>query len=178
MQDLVFTYTLLCSTLALWTPRVTAGVTVAGTRRVTLKDAAQMLGISKEAVRKRVSRGTLPSDVGEDGKRYVYLDAGGDVGGDGEDGVGSGASPGHDALIAQLRDEVAAWREEARRKDTIIMQMAQANATLAARVPELEAPREARDGDLTASEERGKAEEASPEQEPRRSWLYRFFFGP
>jgi hypothetical protein len=103
--------------------------------------------------------------VGEDGRRYVYLDAGGDDGSDGEDSATNAttnaASPGNDVLIAQLRDEVAAWREEARQKDTIIMQMAQANATLAARVPELEAAqvsssaREAGDGDLTASEEPG-----------------------
>jgi hypothetical protein len=53
---------------------------VGRTRRVTLTEAAQVLGISKEAVRKRVQRGTLPSDVGEDGRRYVYLDAVGDDG--------------------------------------------------------------------------------------------------
>jgi len=45
---------------------------------VTLKEAADILGVSKEAVRKRVIRGTLRSDTGEDGRRYVYIDAGGD----------------------------------------------------------------------------------------------------
>src|SRR3954452_6067320 len=112
MQDLVFPYTLPCSTLALWTPEwtaaVTTGVMVAGTRRVTLADAAQILGISKEAVRKRVSRGTLPSDMGEDGRRYVYLDTGADDGGDGEEKINvHNVNVDHrDELIAQLRDEV------------------------------------------------------------------------
>ncbi len=46
------------------------------TRRVTMREPASLLGISKDAVRKRVGRGTLRSDAGEDGRRYVYLDAG------------------------------------------------------------------------------------------------------
>jgi hypothetical protein len=45
-----------------------------------MADAARVLGISKEAARKRIQRGTLRSDVGEDGRRYVYLDAGRDAG--------------------------------------------------------------------------------------------------
>jgi hypothetical protein len=51
-------------------------MTMAPTRRVTLREAADILGMSKEAVRKRVTRGTLPSGVAEDGRRYVCIDAG------------------------------------------------------------------------------------------------------
>src|SRR5919112_215242 len=47
------------------------------TRRVTMREAADLLGVSKEAIRKRVVRGTLRSELGEDGRRYVYLEAGG-----------------------------------------------------------------------------------------------------
>src|SRR5829696_3717235 len=84
------------------------------TRRVTLKEAADILGVSKEAVRKRVIRGTLRSEKAPDGRVYVYLDAVGD------------APPTHerDVLISQLTDEVAYLREESRRKDEIIMQQA------------------------------------------------------
>jgi hypothetical protein len=58
------------------------------------------------------------------------------------------------------------------------MQMAQANASLAARLPELEAAPEPRESGLSASEERGTGdEEVPPEPEQRRSWLNRFFFG-
>jgi magnesium-transporting ATPase (P-type) len=45
-----------------------------GVQRLTLAEAAQLLGISKSAVRQRVRRGTLRSDKGEDGRVYVYLD--------------------------------------------------------------------------------------------------------
>src|SRR5215218_11219357 len=34
------------------------------TRRVTMREAADLLGVSKEAIRKRVVRGTLPSEMG------------------------------------------------------------------------------------------------------------------
>ena len=49
------------------------------TRRVTMREAADLLGVSKGAIRKRVVRGTLPSEVGEDGRRYVYIEAGRDI---------------------------------------------------------------------------------------------------
>jgi hypothetical protein len=44
-----------------------------------MREAADLLGVSKEAIRKRVVRGTLPSELGEDGRRYVYVEAGSDV---------------------------------------------------------------------------------------------------
>jgi len=36
---------------------------------VTMREAAELLGVSKEAIRKRIVRGTLPSEVGEDRPR-------------------------------------------------------------------------------------------------------------
>lgn len=42
---------------------------------VTLADAAELLGISVEAVRSRTKRGTLPRYTGSDGKVYVPLSA-------------------------------------------------------------------------------------------------------
>ena len=101
------------------------------TRRVTLRDAAQELGISKEAVRKRIQRGTLASDVGEDGRRHVYLDDVGDVG---LSGGLHGDDPRYE-LIAMLRDQLEAEREANRENRRII-------AALAARIPEPGAPRE------------------------------------
>src|SRR5215212_3576006 len=44
-------------------------------RRIPLREAADVLGISKDAVRQRIRRRTLQADKGEDGRVYVYLDA-------------------------------------------------------------------------------------------------------
>jgi hypothetical protein len=45
------------------------------TQRVTPQQAADILGISTEAVRQRIRRGSLRSDKDVDGRVYVYLDA-------------------------------------------------------------------------------------------------------
>ena len=58
-----------------------------------------------------------------------------------------------------LREQLAEEREARRRADTIIAQLTQANAALAARVPELEATSEARDEPETVEEEPEEAEE-------------------
>ena len=50
-----------------------------GTRRVTVEEAAQLLGIKEESVRKRVSRDKLRADKDEDGRLLVYVDRPGTV---------------------------------------------------------------------------------------------------
>ena len=49
---------------------------LAGSRRVDLKTAAGIMGISSDAVRKRAKRGTLAHERGPDGKLYVWVGAG------------------------------------------------------------------------------------------------------
>jgi hypothetical protein len=101
-----------------------------GVDRLTIQEAARRLGISEGAVRKRVSRDSLTHDKGDDGRVYVYLDAGGRQGVD--DGQDEGVDPNSSALISQLRDEVTYLREENRRKDEIIMQQAMTMRQLSA----------------------------------------------
>ena len=141
------------------------------TRRVTLVEAAQVLGVSKEAIRKRVQRGTLPSDVGEDGRRYVYLD---DVGDAWPPGGGDRHDP-REELIATLRDQLESEREANRENRRII-------AALASRIPEIEAPREEREPPESAAPTPETAEPRSTteeQQEPtsERSWWRRVFGG-
>jgi hypothetical protein len=93
------------------------GVTTAPTRRMTLKEAADVLGISKEAVRKRVKRGSLSSDKGADGLVYVCLDAGGDTVGEREPS---------DALLSEMRSRIAFLEGELQRKDAILLNMTEA----------------------------------------------------
>ncbi len=97
-----------------------------GVDRVTIQDAARLLGVSEGAVRKKVTRGTLKHDKEEDGRIYVYLDERDTRGVDDGvyKGVGGGVAHEPDALISQLRDEIAYLRDENRRKDEIIMQQA------------------------------------------------------
>jgi hypothetical protein len=126
-------------------------------RRLDVKQAAHTLGISTDAVHKRVRRGTLAADKDPDGKVFVYLDGALD------DGY---TSDRRDAHIASLEDQIDFLRRELERKDTIILTMAQ-------RIPELEAPSEPREAPVSASEGPGKG--GGPPDGERRSWWRRFF---
>jgi hypothetical protein len=95
-------------------------VAVAPTRRVTLREAADALGVSKEAVRKRVIRGTLRSDKAADGRVYVYLD---DVG----DEVPTREPA---ALISEMREHIEFLQRELERKDAILLNMTEAMKAL------------------------------------------------
>src|ERR671911_1690536 len=105
-----------------------------GVYRLTVQEAARQLGVSEGAVRKRVTRGTLQHEKEDDGRVYVYLDAGDRRGVD--DGQDAGVDPNNSALISQLRDEVAYLRDENRRKDEIIMQQAMTMRQLTAAEPQ------------------------------------------
>jgi phage shock protein A len=164
--------------------------------RVTVEQAARILGIKEESVRKRVSRGKLRSDKDEEGKLLVYVDGTGTV----RDEPGDRSVTDADAqpnlareLIEEMRDRISSLenqlaeaRESRRRADTIIAQLTQANAALAQRVPELEAPADAaqepRGSPESATEQPGRVEpqpsvEGAQEPATPRSWWRRLFGG-
>jgi hypothetical protein len=83
--------------------------------------------------------------------------------------------------LAYMREQLAEEREARRRADTIMAQLSQANAEQARTIRALEPPQDTQEAPVTSSEEDSDSDEIPPEQqEPveRRSWLYRFFFGP
>ena len=136
------------------------------TRRVTLREAAAILGLSKEAVRKRVIRGTLDSDTGADGRRYVYLDAGGDE------------PPTHegDALISEMRSRIQFLEDELQRKDAILLNMTEAMKALSP--PSQETPSEAQESDVSPGPADTPTEATSGAQEgAQRPWWRRIFRG-
>ena len=174
--------------------------------RVTVQEAAEALGITVEAVRARIKRGKLRREKGEGGTVYVWLDAAqtqpdkdqtsdwtrpdydqaADRSRPDKDQTGDRIGAQADLVdslldqVAYMREQLAEEREARRRADTIIAQLTQANATLAQRVPELEAPTERREAPVSSSEETDKGKVPPEQQEPSqpRSWLHRFFFGP
>jgi hypothetical protein len=137
-----------------------------GTLRVTIKEAASRLGVTEAAIRKRIQRGSLDKEMGSDGRVYVYLDLS-------QDTSHPESQVHYEALVEDLRDQVHYLRsvlneerDARRRADMIIAQLTQANAALAQRIPELEAPQE-----LSPDTARGAAgagpgeEESTPAQE-------------
>jgi hypothetical protein len=144
--------------------------------RVSVAEAARRLKISQDAVYKRIKRGTMPWEKGEDDKTYVWID---EVDGSTDrarqstDRASESSNyVSKDELLSEMRARVSFLEEELQRKDAILMTMAQ-------RIPELEASAEPRESPETASEEPYSTHDAPPEQqEPsqRRSW-WRAFFG-
>src|SRR5215207_1336522 len=178
-------------------------------KRVTVQEAAEALGITVEAVRARIKRGKLRREKGEGGTVYVWLEAAqrqpdsdqttdrthptqdqsDDQTRPDSDQTGTRTEAQAELVdslldqIAYMREQLAEEREARRRADTIIVQLSQANAALAQRVPELEAAQGPREGHVTDSEDYAPSTQERPissEQETsqRRSWLHRFFFGP
>ncbi len=115
-------------------------------------EAAEVLGISPTAVRKRVKRGTLPAHKGVDGCWYVDI----------QPTRPPGSPIDQDNLVARLTDEVAFLRaelerrsdelrmeregrgveqerraEELRRKDVLQAELTHRIANLSERLPEL-----------------------------------------
>ncbi len=145
--------------------------------RISVQEAAEVLGVTQSAVRKRVQRGTLPWDKDSEGRLYVYVDlpeTSPETGADRKRDTAAGQS--RDELLEAYRDQVEFLRRELERKDTILMSLMQ-------RVPEIEPAPEPRETPVTPSEDTkgtAKGGSSAEQQEPaqRRSWLYRFFFGP
>ncbi len=95
------------------------------TERVTVAEAAVRLGVKEQAVRKRIQRGTLVYDKDDDGRVHGWLDAEDGATRTGNDSSMRTLVQGQQNEIAYLRQEAEDWKEEARRKDTIIMSLAQ-----------------------------------------------------
>jgi hypothetical protein len=166
--------------------------------RLTLREAAIRLGVSEGAIRKRVARGTIRSEMGTDGKRYVWLggaDGGADNGEDASSPHEYGTLRSSDvALIEELREEVHYLREqlnrelerrgaESERYQRIVAGLTQANANLTERLRELEAPQEPPEtsppnaGAGSSAREEPRPADLSQEGAEPRSWWRRVFGG-
>jgi excisionase family DNA binding protein len=146
--------------------------------QATVHEAANALGVSVDAIRKRIQRGTIPHERHEDGRVYVLLDKASTM--QDTSGTSSNTVPveeedkrpvryGTDEFVESLQDQIGFLRRELERKDTILLRMAE-------RIPELAASQDPQETRVGA--ERGESPPQTPQtQEPkeRRSWLHRFF---
>jgi excisionase family DNA binding protein len=150
---------------------------MAGRKRLTVAQAAELLGLSAEAVRSRVQRGTLQSEkVG--GTVYVLLEDTVQARPNTDeahatDGAQTNLIGDQTEFIGSLQGQIEWLRREVERKDTLLM-------TLMQRVPELDPVRdptpEPRDDPEKASAAPGKG--TSPKDnvtQEKPSWWRRFF---
>jgi predicted DNA-binding protein YlxM (UPF0122 family) len=159
--------------------------------RLSVMEAAEALGVTRDAIHKRIRRGTIEHEKGEDGRFYVYVDTS-------TSRVDQSAYESKDEskvevlerLIEGQQDRIAFLERELERRGDetvrlhqIVAGLTQANAQLAARVPELEAPQEAAEAPEPAEDEPERAEPRPDRVEAQegvgeaseRSWWRRMF---
>jgi hypothetical protein len=139
-----------------------------GVDRLTIQEAARALGISEGAVRKRVTRGTIEHDKGDDGRVYVYLSVRDRRGVD--DVQDAGVDPNSSALISEMRDRIRFLEEEVQRKDAILLNMTEAMKALS---PPSENPPESSESPVptdTPPETREEPQEAAQSPWWKRMW--------
>src|SRR5215207_8367327 len=110
----------------------------AGRRRLTVPDAAEALGISIEAVRGRIKRGTIPHER-EGDRVYVLVDADQPRPGRDQDDA---RSDDQGALVESLQDQVADLRSRLDREQEANRENRRIIAALTSRIPAIEAPAE------------------------------------
>ena len=108
-------------------------------RWVDVVEAARELGISTDAVRKRIARGSLESDR-PNGNVLVWLDGGGTEAGRADQVEGGELVDVLREQVYYLRSQLDVQAEEIQRRDVIISQLTQATSNLTDRLRELEAP--------------------------------------
>ncbi len=154
------------------------------TMRVEVEEAARLLGIEKQSVKKRIQRGKLRSEKDARGTTWVYLDRSETVQ---DQSQGQSATDGNllyeemRERIAYLERQVEEEREARRRADTLL-------ARLMDRVPELEPPAQRPTSPESRQEAAQEPAEEPPGPAPRpvaseaqngseRSWWRRWFGG-
>ena len=108
-------------------------------RWVDLREAAELLGTSTEAVRKRASRGSMRSEH-HDGRVVVWVDEDRTMGG--RDAQGEASADGG-ALVEVLTEQVAYLKAQLDIRTEELREHRRLLAGLIERVPELEAPADA-----------------------------------
>ena len=165
-------------------------------RLATVVEAAEILGITPDAVRSRLRRGTLKrsAERGEDGEVLVvmpapkYTDQSGDesetASDQSTDQSENRSTTDRDALptvalIERMSSEIDHLREQLDKEREANRENRRLLAAALERIPAIEAGEE-RDSTVTATEGKDSRDLPLEQQEDtqRRSWLYRFFFGP
>lgn len=127
-----------------------------------MHEAAEVLGIAAEAVRKRVQRGSMESKRDRD-KLYVWLD---------DDTTQSRQASSEPEIVEVLRSQVDDLREQLRSEREANRENRRLLAAALERIPELEAPERSEtptESEATPGSDR-EYPEANPEPESGVSW--------
>jgi excisionase family DNA binding protein len=135
-----------------------------GSNRVTVQEAARLLGISEGAVRARIHRGTLETER-DSGTVYVRLNA--------DDTTNERTE--QSELVQTLREYNAALERQLNAERESSAELRRIVAGLVQRMPELEAPSEPREPPETATEREAEPRPGGGLEGAQRPWWRRMF---
>ena len=148
--------------------------------RVSVYQAAEIMGVTVDAIRKRVSRDTIPHERDEDGRVWVILDTDQDAASKVHDTDQPQSAT--DALISQMQERIASLERQLEQERQANSEHRRLLAAALERIPpQLEAPSEARESPQTVEEETGRAEPrpttVESQEGVQRPWWRRVFGG-
>jgi excisionase family DNA binding protein len=137
--------------------------------RVSVYEAAEVMGVTVDAIRKRISRGTIPHERDDGGRVWVILDTDQDAASKVHDTDQPQSESG--ALISEMRERIQFLEDELQRKDAILLNMTEAMKALS---PPQEEARESPESEVSP----GPTEAPTEAQEGvQRPWWRRMFGG-
>jgi hypothetical protein len=147
--------------------------------RVSVPQAADHLGTTVDALRKRVQRGTIPHERGRDGRVWILLDTGRPRQDTDQDTDRPQFEP--DPLISEMRGRIEDLREQLEAERQAHAEARRIIAGLVERIPAIEAPSETPEAYEKAEEQQGRGETHSategPQEGVQRPWWRRLFRG-
>ena len=145
--------------------------------RVSVPQAADHLGTTVDALRKRVQRGTIPHERGRDGRVWILLDTGRPRQDTDQDTDRPQSEP--DALISEMRGRVDDLREQLEAERQAHAEARRIIAGLVERIPAIEAPQETSEAAETVEEQQERTDPRSAagaaQESVQRPWWRRVF---
>src|SRR5215208_6793911 len=124
--------------------------------RVSVYRAAEIMGVTVDAIRKRVSRGTITHERDEDGRVWVILDTDQDSSSNVRDNDQPQSAT--DVLISQMQDRIASLERQLDQEREANSEHRRLLLRALERIPpQIEAPPEAQEPPQVVDEERDRA---------------------
>jgi hypothetical protein len=140
--------------------------------RVSVPQAADHLGTTVDALRKRVQRGTIPHERDRDGRVWILLDTGRPRQDTDQDTDRPQSEP--DALISEMRGRVDDLREQLEAERQAHAEARRIIAGLVERIPAIEAPQETSEAAETVEQQQERTDPRSAaggaQESARRPW--------
>jgi hypothetical protein len=149
------------------------------TARVSVQAAADRLGTTVDAIRKRVQRDTIAYEKDTDGRVWILLEADRTRHDNDQDATGHRQDTERGALISAKDETIATLREQLQAERQAHAEARRIIAGLVERIPAIEAPQEATESPETVEEEPERAGPHSDapggQESVQRPWWRRIF---